>query len=275
MNHIILYQPGFGGNFLSNLFSLDLSTVPYCNPHHTYPITINDRLELYKSVQLEDDRLKVKPFISREFDYHASWHSKIRLVKKFKNQVHRVESTHIIAEPLLITTNNKYFIAELSYNNFSNFWLVYSKQQWGGFPALTVDMIEHEIKIKTTLPHSLINIDAFLNVDTWEYEYKRVNELMGLPDYLDLAYILYKAWYDNRVAPLKDKFKLITNHDKYLTLRCWAETNGEIHWRRFYNEVRTGSTWPPCDYEEDFYKLPSYIQKDLVNLHGYNPKPLL
>ena len=161
------------------------------------------------------------------------------------------------------------------YDNFSNFWLVHSKQQWGGYPALGPGHFEIENKIRTIIPYFSISIDAFLNIDTWEYEYKRISELMGLPTHLVEAHTLYKAWYNNRVKPLKDKFKSITNYEKYLTLRKWAEVNGEVHWRRFYNEVREGSLWPPCNFEEDFHRLPTHIQEDLINLHGYHPKPLL
>jgi len=41
-------------------------------------------------------------------------------------------------------------------------------------------------------------------------------------------------------------------------------------WQEFYQSIRDAS-WPDCNKEEDFSKLPSWIQDECCNTHGYQP----
>ena len=41
-------------------------------------------------------------------------------------------------------------------------------------------------------------------------------------------------------------------------------------WQQFYDQIRDPG-WPNCDSEDDFRKLPEYIQKECQELFGYVP----
>jgi organic radical activating enzyme len=41
-------------------------------------------------------------------------------------------------------------------------------------------------------------------------------------------------------------------------------------WQEFYQSVRE-NTWPDCEYEQDFFLLPAWIQQELQVMHGYKP----
>jgi hypothetical protein len=42
-------------------------------------------------------------------------------------------------------------------------------------------------------------------------------------------------------------------------------------WKNWYQRIRDPQ-WPDCDREEDFYHLPSWIQKECIEVFGYTPK---
>ena len=276
--NVIIYQPGFGGQFLTHLFSLAPTTVPYCSEdqfENGSPITVNDRLTTYVSAQLTDERLKINGF-----EYYANYHRKLQLSRKqVANQNSIVTSFHpreviLFDQQRSSKSNIQYFIANLSYDPFANFWLVHSKQLWGGWPGVPLEQFQSEDKVRLSFECVPISIDAFLNKDTWLDEYKKINLAMELPNQIDAAILLYDSWYQTRVLPFKKKFKLLDNLEKYLTLRKWTENYGEVHWRRFYNDVR-GPDWPDCNFEEGFYQLPIDIQNMLTDFFHYQPKPLL
>jgi hypothetical protein len=42
-------------------------------------------------------------------------------------------------------------------------------------------------------------------------------------------------------------------------------------WHRYYERIRDAS-WPDCPQEKDFNLLPEWIQKECIEIHGYQPK---
>jgi len=45
---------------------------------------------------------------------------------------------------------------------------------------------------------------------------------------------------------------------------------GMTPWQEFYDAVR-GDDWPDCEIEQGFHKLPGWIQKECIDVHGYRP----
>ena len=48
------------------------------------------------------------------------------------------------------------------------------------------------------------------------------------------------------------------------------DNNSQTQWISFYEQVRSPE-WPDCYKEEDFVKLPEYIQQECMDVHGYKP----
>ena len=57
---------------------------------------------------------------------------------------------------------------------------------------------------------------------------------------------------------------------KYMDIINFVDPDQYATWSYWYDRVRDPS-WPDCPTEEDFTKLPDWIQKECIELHGYNP----
>ena len=146
----------------------------------------------------------------------------------------------------------------------------------GKLPEIIEREFEKEVVLRKSLRPNEISMDAFLDISTWEKEYSRVNNLMGLPLHLEDARQLYQSWYNIRVYPLLKDFNLLSNEEKskYFEVRVDHEKNNQIqynNWQIFYKSIR-GVDWPDACQEEDFYKLPDWIQKEIIDKFGYNPE---
>jgi hypothetical protein len=207
----IIYQPGYAGSFLAYLFSLDPSVA-------SYMVNTND-------VNL---RLKYYNFNNtKKFTDWAAWHKHNRNLHYTFFRQTSVERIHPFEFKYPLDTS--FYIVNLSYSDFANYWLISTKQRWNGYPHLRQGEIKLEKEIRKTLNPEPISIDLFFNNDTWEDEYKRVNDLMGLPLQLDAAKILYQSWYDIRVKPLKTYFENLTEDQrvKFNLLRKQREENND------------------------------------------------
>lgn len=49
------------------------------------------------------------------------------------------------------------------------------------------------------------------------------------------------------------------------------DKNSNTQWISFYEQIK-GPNWPDCYKEDDFGNLPDWIQKECIEVHGYNPK---
>lgn len=50
-----------------------------------------------------------------------------------------------------------------------------------------------------------------------------------------------------------------------------SNTGSETKWLTFYQQIK-GQSWPDCDSEDDFHMLPENVQKECMEIFGYQPK---
>jgi hypothetical protein len=123
-------------------------------------------------------------------------------------------------------TNGEHYFCDLSYDDFSNYWLVDTKINWNNFPRQRAGELLKEHSMRTKYAHEIISIDNFLDLSTWEHEYRRLSELMGLVVYMAQATALIHSWHRARVSNQMKKFKQITEpfiHAEYRRRRLTSE----------------------------------------------------
>lgn len=120
-----------------------------------------------------------------------------------------------------------------------------------------------------------------------------VDDLFQQPDHALSEYELYAAWCRHQQHEMNirnigaERFTLdqIGPDDEYLFLRAkslterpyisiaYANTSwrgSDTRWLTFYQQVR-GPDWPDAVLEKDFDKLPEWVQRECIELHGYRP----
>jgi hypothetical protein len=214
----IVYQPGFGGHFLTYLFSLDPSTVP----HLAKVDVVSERLRYYDFKN------------TKKFNHWSQFHfvSSKRIYKR-DDQI-LITCSHPTSS-LVYDPAVTYYIVNLSYSDFANFWLVKTKEYFGNFPVLYPDDFEIEMKFREEHNPQPISIDCFLDPSTWQDEYRRVSSLMGIPLQLEAAEQLYQSWYDIRVAPIKEEFDNLPPDQRQLFLTKRQQDEIEQPSKHFWN----------------------------------------
>jgi len=256
----IEYQPGFGGNFLTLLMSLDPITVPYI--HRT-----NDVFERLKFYNFNN---------SKKFDHWAQFHRNYHgsyFIDKSNPQI-------LITRSHWGYTDFADYAVDLSYDDFPNYWLISTRERWRQFPVLMPGDFDIEINKRSLLSYKNISLDSFLYRDFWKDEYLRICNLMNLPVQMKAAEILYNSWYQIRVAPLAEDFKKLSISEKlsYYHKRKDQELNPpknrwnhSIPFKEAFYLLR-GDGWPECSSEEDFDNFPDFVKKELIEKFGYIPK---
>lgn len=256
----IVYLPGYGGNFLSSLFSLDPST---------YPWNINDLAH-------DSPQSRVENYLNTNKNKKILHIGEIK--KHVANNAGQYQYCIGSVHPHEFNQNkqqDKYFLVELDRSDFSNYWLVQSKIDFDyQIARLRVGEIKKNLQIKKRLNPEIISINCFLDPNQWLAEYKRINQIIGLPDHCVQAEILYTFWYNLRVKHYADTCVKLTSsdHATYCYKRRYEEVWGTpSSWQTFYERVRDAS-WPDCDNEKDFRLLPIWIQHELINVFNYQPQ---
>jgi hypothetical protein len=261
----IIYQPGFGGHLLTYLFSLDPSTVA----HISDTDDVNERLKNYNFNN-------TKKF-NHWMDYHKAYHYLTFEQGKKDKTLITCDHPERGRRGFVYDPSKIYYVVDLSYGDFANYWLVSTIKNWNNFPCLSPGELEKEMYIKQQYNPLVISLDSFLDPASWKNEYIRVSEQMQIPLQLDAAEVLYYSWYNIRVAPYKKTFDNLSKDQQefFLTRRKRFETHGPDceQFADFYRDIKDAS-WPDCYAEEDFDKLPEFIKTELVEVFNYKPKEL-
>ena len=231
--NVILYQPGLAGHLMKCLFSLSTNTVRLTALRAGEQDTAASRAE---TLSFNKTRLYSNWFT---FHMHSDGSSEKQLskTKVMPGQTLIMAEHPIMAEyrfeqweALYNYCDITYFLAYLSDAAWSSYWLVRSKERMGNFPTITAADIDAEKKLLARLPQypRIISVDAFLNEDTWEAEYSRVNKIMGLPDTPESTQ-LYEEWYALRVQEVRTDFNDTSDEQlmKYSHERIKHDTFGQ------------------------------------------------
>ena len=205
-NFIIVYNPGYGGNFLLRLFSLGEDIVPQLPVN----LVVENDLQVYSP----SDRLKLYSFSTIRSKYmnwqkfHRDWvgfdhYEKLNctLHSAYKHVVFAMHFPELeIHTPMLQTIQNiKYFYVDLDLKKYGN-WLD-SAQHDLNFKYRIDEKIKYQQSINNARPDQLINLTMMLeSSDKFLQEYRRICDVMKINPVEDQALILYQEWYDTRVA---------------------------------------------------------------------------
>ena len=254
----VVYLPGYAGNFLEALFSLDSATVPLWNigdQEDTPDARADSYLEQRKNKKM----------------MHMGDHSLKQISPQRTNYNYMLESIHP-EEFDYKKSVDQILVVDLDWSNFSNYWLVESKKKFDyQLARLRVGEIRKNFRIKKSFGIQTIDLNKFFDQSQWKTEYQRINLFLGLSDHISAADKLYAYWFDLRVREYVDNFANLSSdqYSYYCKNRLQEEINGTpTAWQIFYERTRD-LQWPDCEKEEDFNNLPEWIQQELINVHGY------
>ena len=262
----LIHLPGFGGNFLKSLFSLDPTTTPWNQIDYDNDNPTN-RVECYLSV------LHGNKKINHWLDLQQKTISAPN--DRFETTITSIHPQQFSFEIDAQENINQRFLVGLPWDDFSNYWLMDTKENLDFQLARQAPNEEKNLRlIKRKFDLELISISPFLNFDGWVDEYVKISNKMGVNSYPDQAEKLYQAWYQLRVKSLKNKFHELSKQDKsnYCAKRLKEEQRGSPdNWQIFYENVRD-SAWPDCDTESEFISLPDHIKQELIEFFHYVPQ---
>jgi hypothetical protein len=211
---VIMYLPGYGGFFIAKLLSLDSQVVPYT-------IATNNIKK----------RLKEYDFSSALNYNHWSEYDKSNsrvLLEYGKNKGCKfvIDSYHPFELYDYIKTEyDIYLHLHLPKNDFCNYWLMQTKINWGNFPVLRKNELLYEQELLKKHNPFTINMENFLNENSWYFEYEKINEFLNLPLHKDEAQELWSSWYNVRVKKFKENYQILSDKDKdfFFNKRCEDE----------------------------------------------------
>ena len=255
---------------LTYLLSLDPSTVP----HMVDSDSVGERLKHYDFNN------------TKKFKHWSEFH--VAGLRQFARDHHQTLVTCEHPQNFVYLSHKNYWLADLSYSDWANYWLIANKKKFGNFPVLFEHEFDRENNIRKQYAFDTMSIDCFLDPEQWENEYTRISDSMNIPQQLDAARQLYQSWYQLRVEPFRRQFAQLTGEQKEFFavqrrrdeqqepfLHFWrmVQANGsrDRAWTNRYREIKQ-QDWPSCECEKDFDLLPSAIQTQLIEVFNYIPK---
>ena len=206
LTNIIVYNPGYAGNFLIRLFSLGTDIVPQMPTN-----VIQDNIPYYSI----DQRLSLYSF-SKVREHHLNWQKLHREwidfqhYENIKNLLVDCNYTHIMFAmhapelelyfPIIKTIQDvRYFYVDLDLEKYGS-W-INSSQQDLNFKYRVDEILKYKLLLDKSTPDQRINLTAMLNSkDEFLQEYRRVCAIMNITPIEEPAMSLYDGWYNTRVA---------------------------------------------------------------------------
>jgi len=256
----IVYLPGYGGNFLESLFSLDSSTTPLWEINGTD--TPLSRVDSYIKLRQHKKIVHLGDYELKKVSVNVSQYRYV------------VECVHP-HEFDFRQSPDQIFLVDLDWSDFSNYWLVESKKSFDyQIARFRPDETEKNLQIQETYNTKIIDLNCFLDQSRWKSEYQRINQQLELPNHFDAADRLFAFWYNLRVSKFVNSFNSVPPdqyslyHHQRLKEAIWGAPDD---WQVFYERVRDPQ-WPDCEQEKDFGLLPEWIQQELITVFGYQPR---
>ena len=127
--------------------------------------------------------------------------------------------------------------------------------------------ILQEIRASLESIHKLSQLDTYQKIVIADS-----TSMHSLPKLFMSEYSLYGN-YLMKFHPIRIN-KLVELSNEFYSIKCDVTSNScgnQTKWLTFYQQIKDPS-WPDCDSEEDFYKLPESIQQECVEVFGYSVK---
>lgn len=251
---------------MRSIFSLDPCTTP-CVDENIANDTPLARAVLY-TTKRESQVRHLGDIINLKFSLASDSKYQIDIVAKHP---HEFLLSHT-------ETRTQIFLVDLDWSDFSNYWLIESKNDFdNNIARLRSDEVTKYLRLCERSDVQHVNLNAMLDVNQWQQEYERINAIMDLPAHLPAAQKIYDFWYDLRVAKYVKEFQNLTLADNayFYHARSQEQIHGTLRksptqWRAFYENVRDPS-WPDCKNERDFHKLPDHVKHELITVFKYQP----
>lgn len=203
---VIVYNPGYAGNFLQRVFSLGKEVVPQIPLHlleDNYNLRYYDnrRLELYSFKQVRNNYLNWQKF-------HRAWptfydYDKIKSkIESTDGYTHIVFSMHYPEYENLINDLNqtqevKYFYVDLDLTKYQS-WINKAQQDLN-YKYRVGELESYEI-LKQDSKFNKIDLTRMLeSEDSFEQEYISICNLLGIDSNIESAILLYRDWFETRV----------------------------------------------------------------------------
>jgi hypothetical protein len=220
---IIVYNPGYAGNFLIRLFSLGIEVMPQITVDTLTNLTSNLRTILEGKNKLQKystkERLELYSFANVKSNYlnwqkfHRDWtdfghYDRIKLISGYESYTHIMFAMHVPELELNSSSINAiqdvtYFYVDLDLEKYNN-WIK-SAQQDLNFKYRIDETFKYNLLLKNVDPAYKIDLTAILNSeDDFLKEYHRICSIMQIEPVDESALILYKDWYTTRVAYYMD-----------------------------------------------------------------------
>lgn len=203
---IIVYNPGYAGNFLLRLFSLGEDVAPQLPvellvENNLQVYNANNRLDLYSFSTIRSQYINWQKFHRNWIDF--SHYEKINdiLHSDYKHIVFamHVPELEIHKPKLQFIKNVKYFYVDLDLEKYSN-W-INAAQQDLNFKYRVDEKSKYQQLLDNCTPDQFINLTNMLDsLEGFLQEYYRICAIMGTAPLEEQALILYKEWYTTRVA---------------------------------------------------------------------------
>jgi hypothetical protein len=206
LTNIIVYNPGYAGNFLIRLFSLGTDIVPQM-PINMIQVSIpyysiDQRLSLYSFSKVREQHLNWQKFHREWMDFQKYENINDLLVDC--NYTHIVFAMHapeleLYSSRIQTIQDVKYFYVDLDLEKYGN-WIK-SAQRDLNFKYRIDEIFKYNLLLENAHPDYKIDLTAMLNSeDDFLKEYHRVCSIMQIIPIDEAALLLYRDWYATRVA---------------------------------------------------------------------------
>jgi hypothetical protein len=203
----VVYNPGYAGNFLIRLFSLDTAVVPQTTSElidtkKFFDLTVEERCDFYSFAGVRNKYLNWQKFHRSWIDFHHYERFETRLEDSqvYSTIIFGMHSPEYLRFQRQIESINNYqlLIVDLDENRYGN-WISESQKDLNFKYRLDEKKIYRSL-LDQHHDQSKINLTAMLeSTESFVREYLRIAKMLNVTVHIDKAVKLYEEWYDTRV----------------------------------------------------------------------------
>lgn len=189
---LIVYLPGYGGNFLRLLYSIDKSTFPWVFKNK--PLTEEERTNAFYFSELIENPTQWYEFHRK---FHTPWEgADVFLNSDYQRQINIVHPMEFYKH---VHNNPKSCFADpnikIQYLGVHLDVLLEEKTRKAIQPSVRFNEFKMDLTYKRDYKPFIINFDNFLYDDElFLKEYKKVNDFLKLPNYDQQALDMWHVW---------------------------------------------------------------------------------
>ena len=209
INHVfIVYNPGYAGNFLIRLFSLDTAVVPQTtleliNTEKFFDLSIEERSDFYSFASVRNQYLNWQKFHRTWMDFHhyEQFESRLNNSHTYNTIIFGIHSPEYLRFQKQIESikHHRIIFVDLDEDRYEG-WITKSQKNLNFKYRLDEKKIYRSL-LDQCHPQSKINLTAMLeSTESFIHEYLRIAEILNVKVHSNDAVKLYKEWYETRVS---------------------------------------------------------------------------